>query len=357
MFLVSEAADGPGPMIAMTGDFVFVGDVGRPDLLEQAIGVAGSADAGARTMFASLRDKFLSVPDFVQIWPGHGAGSACGKALGAVPATTVGYERLVSWWAPFARSGDENGFVRELLDGQPDAPTYFARMKRLNRDGAPILGELPVATRLDGEGLRQAMAGGSVVIDTRDRDSFRVGHVRGALGIPGESTFSTRAAWFVPPDHRIVLIAAPERVDALVRALVRVGLDSVVGYVDAADATALAAVPSADLSSVDVVQARERWKAGDVVILDVRASTEYRHGHIPGALHIPAGRLNGALDRVPRDRQVLVHCAGGNRSVTSASALLAHGFTEVADVMGGFDEWEEAGNPVETGMPTIAVAR
>ena len=355
MFLVAESDAGPGPMIALTGDFVFVGDVGRPDLLEQAVGVAGSADAGARQMFASLRDKFSAVPDFVQIWPGHGAGSACGKALGAVPATTAGYERLVSWWAPFVRSGDEDGFVRELLDGQPDAPTYFARMKRLNRDGAPILGRLPVPRRLDDGGLREAIASGAVVIDARDREAFRSRHVRGALGIPGESTFSTRCGWFVHPDRPIVLIAPADRVDALVRALVRVGLDSVEGYVDAADATALAAVPSQGLGSVNVSQAQAQWKAGGVTVLDVRAGNEYRHGHIPGALHIPASQLQRSLERVPRDTPLLVHCAGGGRSVAAASALLAQGFTEVSDVLGGFDAWEEAGNPVEKATPTTAV--
>ncbi len=351
MFLVTESDDAPGPMMALTGDFVFVGDVGRPDLLEQAVGVVGSADTGARQMFASLRDKFGAVPDFVQIWPGHGAGSACGKALGAVPASTAGYERMISWWAPFIRSGDENGFVRELLDGQPDAPTYFARMKRLNRDGAPILSALPLARKLDAAGARRAMGQGAVAIDARSRETFRAGHVRGALGIPDEPSFSTRAAWFVAPERRIVLIARPERVEALVRALVRVGLDGIEGFVDAADPDALAALPSDTLATVDVADARKRWEANDAVVLDVRNSGEYRHGHIPGALHIPCSKLGAALDRVPRDRTVFVHCAGGGRSVAAASALLAGGFSDIADIRGGFDAWADSGNPVETGTP------
>ena len=357
-FVVSEGASAPGPMIAMTGDFVFVGDVGRPDLLEAAVGVAGSAQAGARAMFASLRDKFFTIPDFVQIWPGHGAGSACGKALGAVPASTVGYERLTAWWAPYLRSGDEDGFVRELLDGQPDAPGYFARMKRLNRDGARILGKLPDAPRLGARELRDAIAGGAVVVDTREKTTYKARHLKGALWIADEPTFATRCAWFAPPEAPLVLVARPDRVEALVRALVRVGLDRVAGYVAADDEAAVAGLPTETLDSVDVAGARKHWKDEDAIVLDVRSSTEYRHGHIPGALHVPAGKILGALENIPRDRPLLVHCASGGRSVAASSALKAHGFNAVADVVGGFDAWEAEGNPVESGEPTtVATTR
>jgi len=355
-FVISEDASSPGPMIALTGDFVFVGDVGRPDLLESAVGVVGSAQAGARAMFASLRDKFCALPDFVQIWPGHGAGSACGKALGAVPASTAGYERLTAWWAPFVKSGDVDGFVAELLDGQPDAPTYFARMKRLNRDGARMLGSLPPARQLDANGLRAALDAGAVAIDARESDAFKTGHVAGALSVPDEPTFATRSAWFVDEDARIVLIAGPERVEGLVRALVRVGLDKIEGFVDPADAAATSVQSLEKLTSVDVTRAKRSWQNHEAIVLDVRSSLEYRHGHVPGALHIPAGRLLGAMDQVPRDRPVLVQCAGGSRSVAAASALLANGFSDVSDMSGGFDAWEEAGNPSESGVPAHAAS-
>src|SRR5215469_7015599 len=348
-FIVTDGAVSKDPMIALTGDFVFVGDVGRPDLMEQAVGVAGSADAGARAMFASLRDVFSSVPDFVQLWPGHGAGSACGKALGAVPASTAGYERLTAWWAPHVRSGAEDAFVRELLDGQPDAPTYFARMKRMNRDGPSILGRLPAAPQLGAAGLRAAVAGGATVVDTRDKKLFKAGHPSGALAIADESSFSARAAWFVDPERPIVLIASPDRVDRLVRALVRVGLDKVAGFVDASDSATLSALGTAPLESVDTSTARRRWEAGDALLLDVRNGNEYRDGHIPGSMHIPASRLTKKLGDVPRDRPVLVYCAGGNRSVAASSELLSAGFTDVADIAGGFDAWDEAGYPKELG--------
>lgn len=347
MFVVTDYPGSSNPMIAMTGDFIFVGDLGRPDLLEKAVGVAGGAERGARQMFASVRDVFSTVPDYVQLWPGHGAGSACGKSLGAVPASTAGYERLTAWWAKYMASDDEEGFVRELLDGQPDAPTYFARMKRLNRDGAPLLGSLPVASRLDANGLKAAVAAGAVVVDSRGKRAFKAGHPSGALAIADESSFSTRAAWFVDPDKAVVLIASPDRVDRLVRALIRVGLDKVAGYVDAGDAAMLATLGSATLESVDLTTARKRWESGEAVIVDVRNGGEWRHGHIPGALHVPASRLAAALDEIPRDRPLLVHCAGGNRSVAASSALLANGFAHVADIADGYDGWEEAGYPVE----------
>jgi hydroxyacylglutathione hydrolase len=353
-FVISEDDSSPGPMIAMTGDFVFVGDVGRPDLLESAIGVAGSAQSGARAMFASLRDKFSELPEFVQIWPGHGAGSACGKALGAVPASTAGYERLTAWWAPMMNAGDEAGFIAELLDGQPDAPTYFARMKLLNRDGARILGSLPAAPRLDATALRAALDAGAVVIDTRESSTFKAGHVAGALSVPDEPTFATRSAWFAQPDASIVLVARPERVDALVRSLIRVGLDRIAGFVDATDASATAGLSMESLKSVGIESAQDRWRSGSALVIDVRSSLEYRHGHIPGAMHVPAGKLLGALDRVPRDRPLMVHCAGGGRSAAAASALMSRGYENVEDVTGGFDAWEAAGNPVETGLTTKA---
>jgi hydroxyacylglutathione hydrolase len=355
-FLVSEGAQSKGPMIAMTGDFVFVGDLGRPDLLESAVGIAGSAAAGGRAMFASLRDKFGKVPDYVQIWPGHGAGSACGKALGAVPASTVGYERLTAWWAPFLASGDQDGFVRELLDGQPDAPAYFARMKRLNRDGAPILGNMPRARPLDAASARAARLAGAQIVDARERRAFQASHFKNAISIPDEPTFSTRAAWFVAHEQPIVLIAKTDRVDALTRALIRVGLDSIAGYIPVDDVETLGDVPREALASIDVGLARKEWECGPAAILDVRTSLEYRDGHIPGAIHVPASRLLASLGVLPRDRPLLVHCAGGTRSSAAASALLAAGFESVKDMAGGFGAWRDAGNPVETGA-SVAAAR
>jgi hydroxyacylglutathione hydrolase len=350
-FLVFDGADTVEPMLLLSGDFVFVGDVGRPDLLEQAVGVAGSADAGARTMYASLREKFLSLPDFVQVWPGHGAGSACGKALSAVPSSTVGYERRMSWWSHDLRAGDEDGFVRELLDGQPDAPTYFARMKRMNRDGMPILHALPTPAAMDGVALLEALVDGATVIDTRDIDAFAAGHIAGAVNVPDGNKFSTWSAWIVPADAPIVLACSSARVNDLVRRLVRVGLDNVVGWISP-DAPGLTRVP---LPLATVNDVHTRMLAGDIDIFDVRNAGEYRLEHIPGATQLSAGRIVRMIESVPRDRTVVVHCETGARASVAASALAAHGYANVLCMTGGVYEWQQRGYPLESGAQTARV--
>jgi len=350
-FLVFDGADTVEPMLMLSGDFVFVGDVGRPDLLEQAVGIAGSADAGARAMFLSLRDKFLALPDFVQVWPGHGAGSACGKALSAVPSSTVGYERRMSWWSHYLRAGDEDGFVRELLDGQPDAPTYFARMKHLNRDGMPILHALPTPTAMDAAALRVALAGGATVIDTRGIDDFAAGHISGAINVPDGNKFSTWSAWITPADKPIVLVCKSARVEDLVRRLVRVGLDNVVGWISP-DAPGLTNTP---LARANVDEIRTRMLAGDVAIVDVRNAGEFRMDHIPGATQLSAGRIVRMIDSVPRDRTVVIHCETGARASVAASALAARGYDNVLCMTGGVYEWQQRGYPVESGAHAARV--
>jgi hydroxyacylglutathione hydrolase len=352
-FLVFDGADAIDPMLMLSGDFVFVGDIGRPDLLEQAAGVAGSAAAGARAMYHSLREKFLTLPDFVQVWPGHGAGSACGKALSAVPSSTVGYERRVAWWSPYLRKNDEDGFVRELLDGQPDAPTYFARMKRMNRDGMPILRRMPAPAEMDAIALRAAAAGGAFVIDSRSSEDFAIGHVSGAVNVPAAGErFSSWSAWITPEDARIILVTRAERVDDLVRRLVRVGLDDVIGWISP-DAPGLSIQK---LAHANVDEVRKLWESGEAAIFDVRNVGEYRLEHIPGATQISAGRIVRMIDAVPRDRTVVVHCASGSRASIAASALAARGYDNVICMTGGIHDWQQRGYPLESGReaaPTI----
>ncbi|HKW45308.1 MAG TPA: MBL fold metallo-hydrolase [Candidatus Eremiobacteraceae bacterium] len=350
-FLVHDGADAIEPMLVLSGDFVFVGDVGRPDLIEQAIGVAGSAETGARTMYRSLRERFLTLPDFVQVWPGHGAGSACGKALAAIPSTTVGYERRVSWWSGYLRSGDEAGFMRELLDGQPDAPTYFARMKRMNRDGMPVLRRLPEPVQMDSAALRAAVANGAVVIDARSVEEFAEQHVDGSINVPDGDRFSTWSAWVTPEGAPIILVTRAGRVDELVRRLVRVGLDDVIGWISV-DAPGLA---KSRLPQANVDEARALWHAGNALILDVRNAGEFRMEHIPGAVQLSAGRIMRMLDDVPRDRTVVVHCATGARASVAASALQARGFDNVVCMTGGIHEWQRSGYPLESGGQTASV--
>lgn len=347
-FLVYDGEHAIEPMLMLSGDFVFVGDVGRPDLLEQAVGVAGSADTGARAMFESLRSKFVTLPDFIQVWPGHGAGSACGKAMSAVPSTTVGYERRMAWWSPFVRDGDINGFVCELLDGQSDAPTYFARMKRMNRDGVPLLRDLPQPRALDASAVVAALAGGATLLDVRDTASFAHSHITGAVNVPDGDRFSTWSAWIMPPDKAVILVAAAARVPDLVRRLVRVGIDDIRGHI----APVVDGLPMSGSPLVDAERAHALWQSDGAMIVDVRNRSEFGLEHIPNAVHIAAARIVREIDRVPRDRPVVVHCETGGRAAVAASALVARGYNNVVCMTGGISEWHDRGFPLESGLPS-----
>jgi len=346
-FLVKDGAAANEAGFFLTGDFVFVGDIGRPDLLEEAAGLQGTAEPGARQMFASLKRKFLSLPDYVQVWPGHGAGSACGKALGAVASTTVGYERRFAWWADYLRTNDQNGFVKALLSGQPEAPSYFAQMKRLNRDGMAILGDLPQPHKFTPAQFQQKLAQGAVLVDTRDKLAFAGGHIQGSRNLPGNKSFSTWAGWLLPYDQPLVLLAGDEQVGDLVAKLVRIGLDRVVGYIPSLEGYAegeLETVPQ-----ITAAQAKALWEKGEARVLDVRAADEYQAGHIPGAQNIHAGRVIQNLARIPRNVPVIVHCLGGDRSSTAISALRSVGFDNLINLTGGIRAWQQEGYPTQKG--------
>ncbi|PZA06717.1 MULTISPECIES: MBL fold metallo-hydrolase [unclassified Meiothermus] len=352
-FLVQDGAAASEPGFLLSGDFVFVGDIGRPDLLEEAAGILGTAEPGARRMFKSLKEKFLTLPDYVQVWPGHGAGSACGKALGAVPSSTVGYERRFAWWADYLARDDEAGFVKALLSGQPEAPSYFAEMKRLNRDGMPILGGLPKPQPLTPEAFQKRLAEGALLVDTRDKLAFAGGHLKGAINIPAGNNFSTWAGWLLPYERDLVLLASPERVEELVKQLIRIGLDRVVGFIPGLEGYAQGELET--VPQLTAAEAKALWEKGEAVILDVRGADEYIAGHIPGAQNLHAGRVMRRLSQIPKDRPVVVHCLGGDRSSTAISALLAAGFTNVINLTGGIRAWREHGFPTEKGEARQAV--
>ncbi len=229
-YLVTDHGGGAQEAMGIvTGDFVFVGDMGRPDLLEAAAGQQGAQRPAAEQLFGSAK-AFLDLRDDLQVWPGHGAGSACGKALGAVPQTTVGYEKRTNSALDAVSRGKE-AFVDAILDGQPEPPYYFARMKRLNRDGVPPLGELPQPRGLDATRLA-SLPEGAVVIDTRkDRSAFMAAHLPGALYAPFDKQFNTVVGSYVTdPETPLVLILAEGNIEEAVRDLVRIGLDRVVAY-------------------------------------------------------------------------------------------------------------------------------
>src|SRR5215207_1130570 len=232
LFLVTDTAGATEPMGALTGDFLFVGDVGRPDLLERAARQAGTAEASARQLFRSLQ-RLAPLPDWLQLWPGHGAGSACGKALGAVPQSTLGYERRFNWAFGVA---DEDAFVRAVLAGQPEPPPYFAKMKRINRDGPRVLGELARAPRVAAAGVARALAAGAIVVDTRPAREYVAHGVPGTINIPAGRAFTTWAGWLLPYDrdlHLVVDDRTGHATDDLLRGLAGIGLDRVAGVAGA----------------------------------------------------------------------------------------------------------------------------
>jgi hydroxyacylglutathione hydrolase len=344
VFLVTDTAVADRPVGIFTGDFIFVGDVGRPDLLERAAHVAGTMEASARALFQSLR-TMREYPDYVQLWPGHGAGSACGKALGALPSTTLGYERLFNW---AFQASEEDEFVRTVLTAQPEAPRYFGRMKFLNRDGPPA----QIAkgwSELDVAGLAMVLSDRkTTVIDTRSSASFTAGFIPGTINIPGARSFTTWAGSLLDPDSDIALIVEGEgRGRALRRELSLIGFDRVVAWApsDVVDRWREAGQAT---EHVCTVAARQLPTMRDAAIIDVRAESEWNEGHIPGAQHIFLGDLTGAAGKLPRDRPLVIACQGGSRSSIAASMLRARGFTNVINFSGGFTEWQKAGLPVET---------
>jgi len=339
-FLVTDTANAHEPMGIATGDFVFVNDVGRPDLLEKAARIQGTAETGARQLFKSLA-WFRTLPDHFQIWPGHGAGSACGKGLSAVPQSTVGYERRFNW--AFGVE-NEDDFVRQVLAGQPEPPRYFAEMKRVNRDGPPILGAVALPERVAGQRLRALIASGAVVVDTRPAADFAASHIPGTLSIPFNKSFLTWAGSLLPYDRDLYLLldeAGSGRLQHAVQSLSLIGLDRVRGYLGP-EVLAGTLEPVEQLSVLELSRRRN-----GLVILDVRGRAEWDTGHVPGARLIPLAELPERLGEIPSDQPVAVHCQGGSRSAIAASLLLARGHRAVADVSGGMDAWESAGLPVE----------
>ena len=362
-FVVTDTPAAAGPWGILTGDFVFVGDVGRPDLLERAAGYVGTMEAAAHTLYRSL-ERFRGLPDHVQVWPGHGAGSACGKALGAIASSTVGYERRANWGVAMT---DEDEFVRMVLAGQPEPPRYFATMKRMNKIGPRILGGFHVPTRVPPQKLAALLRRGEVVVDTRPSAAFAAGHVPGTINIPLDTNFTTWAGWLLPYDRDVYLLVddgCPHCPATAIRDLATIGLDRVDGIFgdDAIAAWTAAEGELGTVAQATVAEVAAMVERGDVTILDVRGRAEWEAGHIPGAPNVPLGHLTDRLRELPADRPIVVQCQAGARSSIAASVLLARGVTNVVNMTGGFAAWQQAGLPVaygteESGGPAdLAVA-
>lgn len=346
-FLITDGAFADTPGYLLSGDFVFSGDLGRPDLLDEAAGGIDTRFAGAKQLFASLRDKFLTLPDHVQVHPGHGAGSACGKALGAIPSSTVGYERLCAWWGPYLAANDEEGFIAELLDGQPDAHAYFGRMKRENREGPAVMGERAPLSELATETVAQGLAADAMTfVDTRSNAEVHEGTVTGALNIPSGKSTASFGAWVVNPetDKNPLVLLAPSQAAAqeMWDHLVRVGIDDVAGYV-----TGLEGLPA---STPKLIQPEELGGFEAAMVLDVRNRTEHAAGHIPGSHQLSGGRVMWNLDQLPSEGTIVSYCQSGVRNSVAASALRRAGYdvVELDGSYAGWAAWQQARESVSS---------
>lgn len=333
-FLVTDTASSEVPMGLLTGDFLFVGDVGRPDLLERAVGVQGSMQRSAAALFDSLQ-SLRRLPDYLQVWPGHGAGSACGKSLSEVPQSTLGYELQVNW--AFGCT-ERAAFVKEVLADQPEPPAYFARMKAINAEGG-----LPAPPHhdLDADSLRDAIERGASIVDTRPFDRFAAGHLPGSLNLPPGRSFLEWAGSVGDPERELVLLATtPDRETAAeaARDLSLIAFDRVLGVLVADEPAALTSTRLRTVARVPVRSVSDPEFA--MTAVDVRSDAEWRGGHLPGAVHVPLNSLVERLDELRSLGPLAVYCRSGSRSSVAASVLLAAGIPDVADLEGGYAEWE-----------------
>ena len=311
------------PMGMFTGDFLFVGDIGRPDLLEEAAKMEGTTELGAKDMFKSLK-KLESYPDFLQIWPGHGAGSPCGKALGAVPLSTLGYE-LQNNWA--LKETDEERFVKELVSDQPEPPNHFSHMKKVNKEGLPEfnLKEVIVGTpeQLPGQ-----------IFDLRSKETFAEGFKKGSINIPFNDKFLQFAGWYVDFDQPMTLIADPENTEQLQKYFAAIGFDDIALIIpeDKVD-------QYVDASYVNVQPAELTADYENKNILDVRSKSEYEEGNLKNAAHLQFGQLMSDDKTVPFDKEdnIYVHCQSGVRSAIAASVLKAEGYDNIFNVEKGYN--------------------
>ena len=341
-FVLTDTPAAAEPVMIFTGDFVFVGDIGRPDLLEEAAGMIGTKEVGAKQMFASLK-KFDALPDYLQVWPAHGAGSACGKALGAVASSTVGYEKIRNWAFKY---DDEASFVEYLLSGQPEAPYYFAKMKQLNKAKRPLLLEVPVIAHLSKAQFDTAMQHQITVIDTRNKMEFANAHIPRTLNIQNNKTFNTWMGWVMNYEEQFIIIAPEAALEDITRKLMRIGMDNIYGFITPEDVTAWGlATEQSDMINADDLKGYIGEES--ITILDVRNQQEFNGGHLPNAVSIFVGKLKQQMHQLDKSKPVALHCQAGDRATIAQSILLKEGFSKVENYSPGMAEWKRLNYPLE----------
>ena len=331
--LVTDLSRGGEPWFVLTGDTLFVGDVGRPDF--------GGEQAAAR-LYRSLSTRLLTLPDSVEVYPAHGAGSSCGRAMSSKTASTIGFERRFNL---ALQAGSEEAFVTALMSGLPAKPPNFERIIARNRARALAIGGDP--RPLSAAQAREAIDKGASVLDVRSPAEFGEGHVPGAINVWIDGPqFANRAGWFLPPDSPIILVAAsPTDLTHAAQGLSRIGLDDVAGHLQwgmtewKSQGYPIATTPQVTVHELSSL----REEKPDLVVIDVREPSEWDDGHIEGAVHIPMGEAVRRLAEIPRDRPKAALCAGGLRSSLVISALEREGIGNWVNVTGGMGAWVKAG--------------
>jgi glyoxylase-like metal-dependent hydrolase (beta-lactamase superfamily II)/rhodanese-related sulfurtransferase len=326
---------GEPPWAVLTGDTLFIGDVGRPDLLTS---IGYSADELAAELYRSLHEQLLTLPDDTLVFPAHGAGSACGKHLDAAASSTIGAQRATNY---ALQPMSVDAFVEAVTEGQGAAPLYFAFAADANRRERPTLDEHRPVEELTLERALELAADGAVLLDTRSPELFASGHLRGSVNVGLDGRFAEYAGDVIRPGQQVVIVGAGDRGPEAAIRLARIGFDGVVGQI--------ADIESALVARPELAATAQRLPANDVAswladepglqVVDVRNPGETVGGSIPGARNLPLPRLLDLIDQLDPAAPTVVYCAGGYRSSAAASVLRARGFTTVADVIGGYGAW------------------
>ncbi len=330
--VVWEHADDSQPWAVLTGDTMFIGDVGRPDLLTS---IGWTADDLARRLYRSVHDQLLSLPDSTRVYPAHGAGSACGKSLSTATQSTIGEQRRTNYaLAPMT----EAQFVEAVTQGQSVAPLYFAFAANANRAERDLLDDAEDTLRMSIDEVLHHQAEGAVVIDGRPTDVFASGHLRGAINVGLDGRFAEYAGDVLRPGESVILVTDPGRANEARIRLARIGFDHVLGALDdisdVLSGRPELAQPAPRVTATEL----EAWRKDDpsLQIIDVRNPAECADGIIDGSLNLPLPTLLDRVGELDPARPTVVYCAGGYRSATAASLLRSRGFAVVADMLGGY---------------------
>ena len=315
--LIDEGGGSSVPMGLFSGDFIFVGDIGRPDLLEKSVQMEGTTEIGAKQMYQSI-EGVKNLPDYIQIWPGHGAGSPCGKALGAIPMSTLGYEKINNWAFNVT---DESKFVETLTSNQPAPPHHFAQMKKINQFGMNMYQPYDVFPSLDNA---------RIAFDLRSKEAFHGGHTEGTINIPYNKNFINQIGWYLDYENSIDLIGDKSTVEQATHTLQLIGFDNVAGY-----RLPKSEILTQSIHSVDMTGKEE-------YILDVRNEEEWNNGHLDQAVNIPHGKLLNENIPFNKEDKIYVHCESGVRSSIAVGILENKGYENVVNIREGYQDFPES---------------